>query len=527
MYSEPTQKLIHTARKRNISDLVHLQAIKNPQKTALIFDTHEDSFEQLNNHVDRAANALIAAGVKAGDRVAVLSHNHRSFVILRFAVIRAGAVITPINFMLNATEVAYILDHCKASAIIAEDSLCGVADEAIAQLENPVALKGHIGFSGTDVPQGWVNTDEWINFSDDTPVVCETGEDDPVQIMYTSGTESRPKGALLSSRALIAQYVTCIVDGNMEARDVELHCLPLYHCAQLDCFLTVDLYLGAKSILMPEADPGKMLEQIEKEKITKLFCPPTVWIALLRHPDFDKRNLSSLDKGYYGASIMPTAIIEELSARLPNMRLFNFYGQTELAPVATVLQPEDQLKKLGSAGTPGINVNTRIVDDEDIEVPRGTVGEIVHQSPQATLGYLNDDDKTAEAFRNGWFHSGDLGYMDDEGYLFVVDRKKDMIKSGGENVASREVEEMIFKHEKVAEVAVFGLPHEKWIEAVTAVIILMDGETATEEDIISYCRENLAPYKRPQNVFFASALPKNASGKILKRELREIYTDQV
>lgn len=523
MYSQSTNSLIQTARKRTISDLVRLQALKNPNATALVYEGRSDTFSSLDTHIDRAANALIAAGVKPGDRVAILSHNNRSFVILRFAVIRAGAIITPINFMLNAIEVAYILEHSGSSSIIAEDALCHVADDAISQLKKPISLKGAIKFDGTAVPEGWVDVDTWINYSNNTPVTCDKSEDDPVQIMYTSGTESRPKGALLSSRALIAQYVTCIVDGHMESQDVELHCLPLYHCAQLDCFLTVDIYLGAKSVLMSSADPREMLEQIEKEKITKLFCPPTVWIALLRHPDFETRDLSSLQKGYYGASIMPTAIIEELLERLPNMQLWNFYGQTELAPNATILQPDDQLRKLGSAGKPGINVNTRIVDDDDNEVERGTVGEIVHQSPQATLGYLNDDEKTAAAFRNGWFHSGDLGYMDEDGYLYVVDRKKDMIKSGGENVASREVEEMLFKHPSVAEVAVFGLPHEKWIEAVSAVIVCKDGMSASVEDITAYCRETLAGYKRPQNIFFADALPKNASGKILKRDLREAY----
>lgn len=527
MYSPATKKLISKARSRNVADLVHLQALKNPNRPALIYKGHTDSYADLDRHIDQAANALIAAGVKPGERVAFLSHNNRSFVILRFAVIRAGAIFNPINFMLNADEVAYILGHSGATTIIAEDALCPLVDEAIAQLNTPIARRAYIDHEGVSVPDGWINSQQWIDHPEDAAVAADIGEDDPVQLMYTSGTESRPKGALLSSRALITQYVTCIIDGNMEARDIELHCLPLYHCAQLDCFLTVDLYLGAKSILLTGAEPTEILDKIQSEKITKFFAPPTVWIALLRHPDFDKHDLSSLEKGYYGASIMPTAIIEELSQRLPNLKLWNFYGQTELAPVATILQPEDQLPKLGSAGKPGININTRIVDDDDNQLPSGEVGEIIHQSPQATLGYYNDDEKTADAFRGGWFHSGDLGYVDDDGYLYVVDRKKDMIKSGGENVASREVEEMLFAHPDITEVAVFGLPHEKWIEAVSAVIVPNDGVSVSQEDIRSYCIEKLAGYKRPQNIFFADSLPKNASGKILKRELRESYKDAV
>ncbi|HEV7415376.1 MAG TPA: AMP-binding protein, partial [Tianweitania sediminis] len=257
----------------------------------------------------------------------------------------------------------------------------------------------------------------------------------------------------------------------------------------------------------------------------KLFCPPTIWIALLRHPDFDRRDLSSLQAGYYGASIMPTAVIEEMLRRLPQMRLFNFYGQTEMAPVATILKPEEQLSKLGSAGRPALNVETRVVDDEDHPVPTGEVGEIVHRSAHLITEYYNDPGKTAEAFRNGWFHSGDLGRFDEDGYLYVVDRKKDMIKTGGENVASREVEEAIFRHPDVAEVAVFGVPHPKWIEAVTAVVVPKAGSVVSAEMIMTYCREHLSSFKAPKHVEIVNQLPKNASGKILKRDLRVAHAD--
>jgi fatty-acyl-CoA synthase len=231
--------------------------------------------------------------------------------------------------------------------------------------------------------------------------------------------------------------------------------------------------------------------------------------------------MASVRKAYYGASIMPTEIIRELTERLPNLRLFNFYGQTEMSPMATVLKPEDQLRKLGSAGRPAINVETRVVDDEDRPVPPGVVGEIVHRSPHAMLGYWQDEEKTAAAFRNGWFHSGDLGVMDADGYLRVVDRKKDMIKSGGENVASREVEEVIYAHAAVAEVAVLGLPDPVWIEAVVAAVVLRAGTTVDADELIQFCRARLAGYKTPKRVHFVEHLPKNASGKILKRELRE------
>ena len=218
-------------------------------------------------------------------------------------------------------------------------------------------------------------------------------------------------------------------------------------------------------------------------------------------------------------------VIQELSRRLPQMRLFNFYGQAEMAPVATILKPQDQMRKLGSAGRPSLNVETIVVDDDDRPVPAGVVGEIVHRSPHLISEYYNDPEKTAEAFRNGWFHSGDLGRFDEDGYLYVVDRKKDMIKTGGENVASREVEEAIFQHPDVAEVAVFGVPHPKWIEAVVAVVIPKAGATLTAEAMMAYCRDTLSGFKAPKHVEIAAQLPKNASGKILKRDLRQHYQD--
>ncbi|WP_420717551.1 acyl-CoA synthetase [Emcibacter sp.] len=520
---EDLKTTITRARSQQLGDLLRRSARRVPDKTALVFGEFRDSFAGLDDLVNRTANALRHKGIAKGDRVALLSHNNRSFVILRFALARIGAVMTPINFMLNASEVAYILSDAGAVAMIAEDALVPLAEEAIGQSAVDLKITASILHAGTDVPGDWENVEDWFDHPDARAHYVEIDDDDPVQLMYTSGTESRPKGVLLTARALYAQYVSCIVNGDMTAEDVDLHSLPLYHCAQLDCFLSPDLYLGATSILLPGPDPETILTTIEREKVTKLFCPPTIWIALLGHPKFDQVDLSSLCKGYYGASIMPTAIIEELTERLPNMKLYNFYGQTELAPVATVLGPEDQLRKLGSAGLPALNVETQVVDDDDNPVPPGVVGEIVHRSPQATLGYYNNMEKTAEAFRGGWFHSGDLGRMDEEGYLYVVDRKKDMIKTGGENVASREVEEVIFTHPDVAEVAVFGVPHPIWIEAVTAAVVCRPGSVVEVEELQVFCRERLAGYKSPKYIVPVEALPKNASGKILKRDLRASF----
>ncbi|MEY9926451.1 fatty-acyl-CoA synthase [Catenulispora sp. GP43] len=512
------------ARRSTLADLLRRSAARDPGKLALVFGGVRQTFAELDATVSRAANALAARGIRRGDRVLLLAHNSHGFVVAYFALARLGAVSVPVNFMLGAEEIAYVLGHSGAVAVIAEDALADTADRAWQAAGAVPVLKAAIG-TGRGAPEGWLDfeagyQDAGTNEHEpDAPVT----DDDPVQIMYTSGTESRPKGAVMSTRNLTAQYTSAIVSGDMSADDIEVHALPLYHCAQLHCFLTPDIQLGATSIVLPGADPATILRTIEQEGATKFFCPPTVWIALLRHPDFDSRDLSTLRKGYYGAAAMPVEVLAELRRRLPDLRLYNFYGQTEMSPVATVLGPGDQERKPGSAGRAALNVETRVVDDDGDEVPRGEVGEIVHRGPHTMLGYWDDPERTAEAFRGGWFHSGDLGVMDDEGYLRVVDRKKDMIKTGGENVASREVEETVYQHPAVAEVAVFGVPDPYWIEMVCAAVVVKPGERLEPADVVEFCRARLAGFKTPKKVVIVPALPKNPSGKVLKRELRETH----
>jgi fatty-acyl-CoA synthase len=344
------------------------------------------------------------------------------------------------------------------------------------------------------------------------------------QIIYTSGTESLPKGAMLTHEAVCWEYVSCVIEGEIAGTDSLLHALPLYHCAQLDVFLGPAIYVGATSVITGKPTPDNILTLLARNRINSFFAPPSIWIALMRSPAFDSTDLSALRKGYYGASIMPVEVLKEIAARLPQVRLWNFYGQTEIAPLATVLRPEDQMRKAGSAGTPVLNVETRVVDDAMNDVGPGEIGEIVHRSPQLLTGYFNDPERTAAAFAGGWFHSGDLATVDDEGYITVVDRKKDMIKTGGENVASREVEEMIYRIPEVSEVAVIGLPDPYWIEAVSAVIVPKAGTTLTEAEVIAFCKAHMAHFKVPKRVMLVDSLPKNPSGKLLKRELRTRFS---
>lgn len=508
-------------RSQNIGDIPRRTARRVPDKTAIIDGDVRLTFAEFDGLVDRAAAALHANGLGPGDRLALLSRNSWQYAVLAFATARAAVVLVPVNFMLTGEEVGYILGHCRASAFIVADEFAPTAEDAISRA-GTAPIQVLITSDGAGTRPGWHDFDHWLHT--DAPVPQPLIEDDQLlRLMYTSGTESHPKGVMHSSRSLMWQYMSTILAGSMTENDVEIHSMPLYHCAQLDNFLATDIFLGATSIIVPRPDPDIILPAIERYGVTNFFAPPTVWISLLRSPTFDKVDLSSLRKGYYGASAMPKEILAEMRQRLPNVSLWNFYGQTEMAPLASALRPDEQERHSGAAGHPVPNVETAILDDEDREVPPGTVGEIAHRSPHLMIGYLDDPVRTAEAFRGGWFHSGDLGYYDNFGLLHVVDRKKDMIKTGGENVASREVEEVIYRHAAVQEVAVFGVAHPTWVEAVVAAVVVREGASLDAAELIAHCREHLAGFKTPKQIHFVDSLPKNPSGKLLKRELRDRF----
>jgi fatty-acyl-CoA synthase len=505
-----------------IGDMARRAATKYGDKTAIIFRDQTLSFYDLERESRRFAHLMTKYGVKKGDRVALYAYNSHYYPISMIGLAKIGAIQVPINFMLNAEEIAYIINHSGSKVFIVEDSLYPIiADHREKFLS--VEKWGFLPLNGAALPEGFFNLiEEMKSMGYEEPHV-DVGAEDIVQIPYTSGTESKPKGAMLSHRALMSQYYSCIFDGRYETDDVSLHALPLFHCAQLHCFLMPYLYVGATNVILHKADALEMIKLLEKYQVTHMFAPPTVWIGILNHPEFKKYNHQSLKKAAYGASIMPVEVIKQLSVTFRGLKLWNYYGQTEMGPVATILKPEDQLLKPGSAGKPVLNVETRLMDDQGKFVPVGEVGEIVHRSGHVMTGYLNDPEKTAEAFQYGWFHSGDLGRFDADGYLYVVDRKKDMIKTGGENVASREVEEVLYQHPAVEEVAVIGLPDPKWIEIVAAVIVPKQGKTIDEQQIIAHCKDRLAGFKCPKKIVILDRLPKNPSGKILKRELKEQF----
>ncbi|APV37645.1 fatty acyl-CoA synthetase [Acinetobacter soli] len=516
---------IDRARQMHIADIPRRSAIRYGKKIALIDGETQISYQTFQQLVDLLAKHLYQQGLRKGDKLMILSYNCWQFPTILYAAAQLGVISVPINFMLNAKEVQYLLQHASPKMVIVEDRLCSVMQLALDNLATQSPEKVVLQLdSEQPILSGWQTFDHFLQPLDFKLPEIALSSSDPIRMMYTSGTESLPKGVLLSSESLMWQYSSCMMEGQMHTQDREIHAFPMYHCAQLDAFLNVDLLLGATSYIFQRFDPEKVLATIEQQKINKLFCPPTAWIALLNSPHFASTDLSSLSKAYYGASTMPKTVIQQLLKKLPHIRFWQFYGQTEMAPLATVLHPEAHQDFAESVGRPALHVETQIMDEQGHLLAVGELGEIVHRSVHLTLGYDQQPEKTQESFKYGWFHSGDLGYLDQYGYLYVVDRIKDMVKTGGENVSTREVEDILYRHDAVQEVAVFALPHPHWIEAVTAAVILHPGQDCNAQQLIEFCTQHLSTYKVPKQIFLVQSLPKNASGKILKRELKKQYT---
>lgn len=515
--------VVQNVARDSLSRMLRRSANRHGDRPAIVCGDVAWSYAEFDRMVDRLAQGLRQRGIAPGDRVGLLARNSHAFMAVRFAVARAGAVLVPINTMLDAASIGYCLEHSGVKELFVDASTAELAVAAA-----PASVSAIHGMEGetSPCPVGDGITGSWHDLlGDGVHRQDDDNDQDLLQIIYTSGTTSRPKGAMLTHHAVLSQYQSCIFDCEWTADTVALHSLPLFHCAQLDCIIGPALQVGAHNIITATPTAENLIPLLAKQGVTSFFAPPTIWISLLRSPLFDDHDLSRLEKGYYGASIMPIEILQEIRRRLPNLRLWNLYGQTEMAPLATTLKPEDHADRPGSAGRPVLNVETRVVDDAMVDVGIGPIGEIVHRSPHLMSGYWRDEAATAEAFQGGWFHSGDLATLDEEGFITIVDRKKDMIKTGGENVASREVEEVIYQHPAVAEVAVIGVRHPTWIEAVVAVVVPRLDDDLDEAALDSHCRERLTRFKVPKKFIIAHTLPKNASGKILKKDLRQQYDD--
>ena len=509
-----------------IADMIRRSAYHYPDKTAVIFGNKSLTYAQLDAESNRVANALRDLGVEKYDRVAILAHNTVHHVLTWLGCCKIGAVYLAINYLLKGKDICYSIDHSESKVFIVEDALFPLVKDVLSEMKTVRTLIWSDDMAGqAPADDRFRNFENWYKAYPATEPDAILRIEDPCQMTYTSGTESLPKGVIISNQALMAEYMGAIIDGRYESSDINVNALPIYHCAQRDVFMNPVFWVGGTNILMTP-DIGNILKTINQYRATMFFAPPTVWIGMLRHPDFDKYDISCLKKCYYGASIMPVEVLKEMLERLPGAGIYNYYGQTELAPYHTVLKAEDAMRKLGSAGMAGLNMETRIEDDlgNAIEVS-GIPGEICGKGPHALIMYFKEPEKTEDVMRGGWFHSGDIGILDEDRYISVVDRKKDMIKTGGENVSTREVEEVIYLDKRVEEVAVIGVDDPKWVEAVTAVVVPRKGEQITEEEITALCRKHLAGFKVPKKVIFLEALPKTPTGKILKREMRKTYKD--
>ncbi|MCU0584234.1 MAG: AMP-binding protein, partial [Syntrophales bacterium] len=424
-----------------IADMIRRSAYRYPDKPALIFKDRTLTYSQLEADCNRVANALADFGVEKYDRVAILAHNTLDHVLTWIGCAKIGAVYLAINYLLRGKDIAYCINHSESTLFIVEDSLFDLVKDVLDDM--PTVKTWIWSRQGVGQPAAdgrFLDFESWYTKYPATEPDTILHIEEPCQMTYTSGTESLPKGVIISNQALMAQYMGAIVDGQYDETDINVNALPIYHCAQRDVFMNPVFWVGGTNVLiMP--DIGQILKSLADYKATMFFAPPTVWIGMLRHPDLTKYDLSHLKKCYYGASIMPVEILKEIMEKFPGTGIWNYYGQTELAPYHTVLKAKDALAKLGSAGMGGLNMETRLEDDAYNPVTQpGVPGEICGKGPHALIMYFKDPVKTEEAMKGGWFHSGDIGVMDEDRYITVADRKKDMIKTGGENVPTREVE---------------------------------------------------------------------------------------
>ncbi|WP_327418086.1 fatty acyl-CoA synthetase [Streptomyces sp. NBC_01233] len=494
-----------TVRCNTVDGLVRDTARRVPDRLAVRYRDRNWTYAELDAAVTTGAAVLRERyGLAEGDRVATFAHNCDAYLLAFLACARAGLIHVPVNQNLTGEDLAHILDDSASALVLADPDLAGRVPG------------GHPVRALRDAPGSFLaELAEPLSFEDDA---------DPgrlAQLLYTSGTTALPKGAKMTHRALAHEYESAIEALDLAEEDRPVHSLPLYHSAQMHVFLLPYLAVGARNTILDAPVAEQVFDLVEAGEADSLFAPPTVWIGLANHPEFAVRELGALRKAYYGASIMPVPVLERLRERLPGLGFYNCFGQSEIGPLATVLGPDEHEGRMDSCGRPVRHVEAKVVDEDGKDVPDGTPGEVVYRSPQLCLGYWNDPVATEKAFRDGWFRSGDLAVRDAQGYFTVVDRVKDVINSGGVLVASRQVEDVLYTHPGVAEAAVVGLPDERWIEAVTAVVVPR-GEV-TEADLMTYAREKLAHFKAPKRVLFVDALPRNASGKILKRELRDRF----
>lgn len=498
----------------------------NPRGIATIYKNRKQTWTEFDQRIRRLATGLRSLQSESGCRVAILSLNSDRYLEYFYAVPMAGLVMNPINIRLAPPEIAYTLNDSGSSVLLIDDAFAAMLP-ALRPLLDSVE---HFVFAGDgERPEGCLDYETLI--SDNDPIDDNgAGDNELAGLFYTGGTTGRSKGVMLSHDNLVFNALNVVPEMGYSRDTVYMHAGPMFHLADMASTFAVTLAGGTHGIV-PRFDVEQVLSFIEKEKVTHTLLVPTM-INLLassgRMKDFD---LGSIKRMLYGASPMPEAVLESAMKQLPNAGFAQGYGQTEASPIITALPPEYHVSggdKLRSAGRAALGVEVLVMDKDDNELPRGEVGEICARGPNVMLGYWGMEQASAETLRNGWLHTGDLGYMDDDGFVFIVDRAKDMIISGGENIFSVEVEGAIYSHPAVQECAVIGIPHQEWGEMVHAIVVLREGHTLSEQELMEHCRAMIAGYKLPRSITFRKEpLPVSGAGKILKNELRAPYWENL
>lgn len=504
-----------------IADWIETHARWHGERIALVEGERRLSYGEFAARIDRLAGALAERGIGKGDRVAGLLLNSIPFLELTFACARLGAIFVPLNFRLSPAEIGYILADCGARIVVYHAVFAPLLAPALAA--DPALVT--VPVDSVSREDGQPSYDEWMASARSLTEKPRVSQQDVHVMMYTSGTTGHPKGAMLTHGNTTWNAINLMLSENaLSTDDVVLTVAPMFHIGGLNIHTLPALYKGIPVVLLPRFEPHETLRTIARERVTALFLVPSMWLMLSQLPDFDAYDLSSLRVLVSGGAPCPIPVIEFFQRR--GLRFVEGFGMTETAPNACILDSADAVRKNGSVGKPLMHMQMRIVDDQDRDVTPGEVGELVVRGPNVFVGYWNRPEATAEAFRGGWFHTGDLARQDEEGYFYIVDRKKDMLISGGENVYPTEVEQVLYRHPKVVEVAVVGAPDPLWGEIPVLVVAPKEGEHLTLEEVRAFCEGKLAHFKIPKRIVEVAALPRNAAGKVLKRELRRLVAGE-
>ncbi|HXP32664.1 MAG TPA: long-chain fatty acid--CoA ligase [Acidimicrobiales bacterium] len=489
-------------------------AVRTPDKAITVFEGAALGYGEMAERATALAGGLHARGVGHGDVVALLSYNCPEFLETVFAANYLGAIAMPINWRLAAPEVRYILEHSGARALVCDTDLMDLAEDATTGMDTLARA-----CITENARAGWT-TLAALRTADDGLRRHTSAADDVHRLMYTSGTTGRPKGVMLTHANLAWKNLAHIVEFGFTRADLGLACGPLYHVGALDLTTTSLIAAGATTIIHRGFDAAAVVDELERSRVTTIWLAPAMVNAIMALPDVERRDLSSVRIVINGGEKMPIPLIERIQRTFPSAWFADAYGLTETVSGDTFLDRASIMTKLGSVGRPCLYLELDVWDDEGRSVPAGETGEIVVRGPKVFKGYWCDPEATERAFARGWFHTGDVGVRDDDGYLWIVDRLKDMIVSGGENIAGSEVERVLYEHESVLEAAVVGRPDERWGEVPVAFVVRHPGAVVTSEELVEHCRTQLARFKVPKAVTFLDALPRNPSGKVLKRELR-------